>query len=275
MTDAGGPTEAYLDGSEGRVFYRRWDPVTTPDRIVLIVHGYAEHGGRYAHVAAALVRRGAVVYADDHLGHGRSDGERALITDFEHVVDDLHTLAGIARVDHPGLPLFLVGHSMGGLLSARFAQRWPDEVAGIAFCGSVIGDWRWARDVLAQPALPHIPFDPEALSRDPGAGAAYAADPLVYHGQYKRGLLEAEVEALDRFAQDIDRLTMPVAYLHGTDDPFVPYERSLQAVRDMPTSDLTVHVYEGARHELLNETNRDEVIRHLCDWSDRICSAWT
>ncbi len=275
MTDAGGPTEAYLDGSEGRVFYHRWAPETTPDRVVLIVHGYAEHGGRYAHVAAAFVRRGAVVYADDHLGHGRSDGERALITDFEHVVDDLHTLAGIARVGHPGLPLFLVGHSMGGLLCARFAQRWPDEVAGIAFCGSVIGDWGWARDVLAQPALPHIPFDPEALSRNPGAGAAYAADPLVYHGQYKRGLLEAEVEALDRFAQDTDRLTMPVAYLHGTDDPFVPYERSLQAVRDMPTSDLTVHVYEGARHELLNETNRDEVIRHLCDWSDRICSAWT
>ena len=120
---------------------------------------------------------------------------------------------------------------------------------------------------------PDIPFDPEALSHDPQVGAAQAADPLVYHGHYKRGLLEAEVETLDRFAQDIDRLTMPVTFLHGTDDPFVPYERSLQAVRDMPTSDLTVHVYECARHELLNETNRDEVIGHLCDWSDRICSA--
>ena len=79
--------------------------------------------------------------------------------------------------------------------------------------------------------------------------------------QYKRGLLEAEVDALDRYAQEVDRLTMPVAFLHGTDDPFVPYERSLEAVRDMPSADLTVHVYEGARHEVLNETNRDEVNR--------------
>lgn len=262
--------ESFFHGTEGRVFYRRWDPNGPPIRLVLIVHGYAEHGGRYAHVATALIRRGAAVYADDHLGHGRSDGERALITDFDHVVDDLHTLAGIATGDNPGLPLVLVGHSMGGLLAARFAQRWPEQVAGIAFCGAVIGDWRWAREVLARESLPNIPFNPDALSRDPATGASYAADPQVYHGQYKRGLLEAEVVALDAFARDMDRLTMPVLFLHGTDDPFVPYERSLQAVRDMPTEDLTIHVYEGARHEVLNEINREEVIGHLSSWLDRI-----
>jgi alpha-beta hydrolase superfamily lysophospholipase len=273
MTEVGEMYQAFFDGSEGRVFYRRWDPEALTLRLVLIVHGYAEHGGRYGHVALALARRGSVVYADDHLGHGRSDGERALITDFEHVVDDLHALADRARSDHPGLPLVLVGHSMGGLLSARFAQRWPEEVAGVAFCGAVIGDWQWARDVLTQAELPFVPFDPGAISRDPQVGAAYAGDPLVYHGQYKRGLLEAEVDALDRFAQDIGRLTMPVLFLHGADDPFVPYQRSLQAVRDMPTRDLTEHVYEGARHEVLNETNRDEVIGHLTEWLERIAPA--
>ncbi len=265
--------EASFDGSEGRVFYRRWDPEAQPARIVLIVHGYAEHGGRYAHVAAALTPRGSVVYADDHLGHGRSDGERALIADFEHVDDDLHALAGIARAEHPAVPLVLVGHSMGGLLAARFAQRWPSEVAGVAFCGAVIGDWQWARDVVGRPDLPYVPFDPEALSRDPHVGASYAADPLVYHGQYKRKLLESEVRALDHFQRDVGRLTMPVLLLHGTDDPFVPYERSLEAVRDMPTDDLTVHVYRGARHEVLNETNRDEVIGHLSEWIERISPA--
>lgn len=263
-------TEAFFDGSEGRVSYRRWEPDEEPTRITLIVHGYAEHGGRYGHVAVALIARGSVVYADDHIGHGRSAGERALITDFEHVVDDLHTLAGIARDEHPGLPLTLVGHSMGGLLAGRFAQRWPQEVAGVAFCGAVIGDWKWARDVLERPELPYVPFDPEAISRDPQIGAAYAADPLVYHGQYRRGLLEAEVDALDRFQRDIGRYAGPVLLLHGTDDPFVPCERSVQAVREMPTDDVTVHLYEGARHEVLNETNRDEAIGHLCDWIDRV-----
>lgn len=262
--------ESFFEGSEGNIFYRRWDGVGEPVRTVLIVHGYAEHSGRYSHVAEVLAARGAVVYASDHLGHGRSDGERALITDFGHVVDDLHLLAAIARGDRPGLPLVLVGHSMGGLLAARFAQRWPDEVAGVAFCGAVIGDWQWARDVLTERELPFIPFEPGALSRDSSVGADYAADPLVYHGQYKRDLLEAEVEALDRFAEDIDALTMPVLFLHGSDDPFVPYERSLQAVRDMPTEDVTVHVYEGARHEVLNESNREEVIGHLADWVERV-----
>ncbi|MEN8239566.1 MAG: lysophospholipase [Actinomycetota bacterium] len=262
--------EARFQGSEGKVFYRRWEPNDRPVRIVQIVHGYAEHGGRYAHVAEALTARGAVVYADDHIGHGRSDGERALITDFDHVVDDLRTLSGIARTEHPGIPFVLVGHSMGGLLSGRFGERWPEEVSGIAFCGSVIGDWQWARDVLVAPELPHVEFNPLDVSRDPAAGASYAEDPLVYHGQYKRGLLEAEVEALDQFAADIDKLTMPVAVLHGTEDPFVPYQRSVQAVHDMPTDDVTVHLYEGGRHEVLNEINRDEVISDLASWIDTV-----
>lgn len=252
------------------MFYRRWDPSNPPVRIVVIVHGYGEHGGRYRHVAKALTDRGSVVYAPDHLGHGRSDGERALISDFEHVVDDLDSLVHTAGAAHPGLPLVMVGHSMGGLLTARFAQRRPDLVAGVGFCGAVIGDWQWAREVLGQERLPFIEFDPEALSRDPAVGAAYAADPLVYHGQYKRELLEAEVVALDRFQEDIGLLTMPVLFLHGTDDPFVPYRRSLQAVREMPSGKVTIHVYEGARHEVLNETNREEVIGDLIAWIEEV-----
>jgi alpha-beta hydrolase superfamily lysophospholipase len=263
-------TEAAFNGTEGRAFYRWWEPRGEPKRIVQIVHGYAEHGGRYTHVAEALIRDGAVVYADDHIGHGRSDGERAVIEDFDHAVADLHTLTEIALEDHAGLPVVLVGHSMGGLLSGRYAQKWPDQIAGVAFCGAVIGDWQWARGVLADPELPYVAFDADAISRDPEVGAAYAADPLVYHGQYKRTLLVAEVEALDAFAADIERLTAPVLVLHGTADPFVPYERSVQAAEDMSSVDVTVHLYEDGRHEVLNEINRDEVIGDLASWIRRI-----
>ena len=98
--------------------------------------------------AEALTAGGTAVYAEDHLGHGHSEGDRALIVDFEHIVDDLETLAGIAADAHPGVPTFFAGHSMGGLLSSRYTQRHPDRVAGLILLGAVVGDWTWARDVL-------------------------------------------------------------------------------------------------------------------------------
>ncbi len=266
------PVEGSLAGSEGRIHFRRWDPIGSRRRIVVLVHGYAEHGGRYTHVATALTERGAVVYAPDHIGHGRSDGERAVITDFEHVVDDICALLDLAEKTDPDLPIVVIGHSMGGLLTARLAQRSPNRIAGVGFCGAVLGDWQWARDAVEASTIPETPFDPLALSRDPTVGAAYAADPLVYHGPYHRRLLVAELEALDRFAEQIDRITMPVLFVHGTADPFVPYARSLQAVEEMASPDVTVHLYRGARHEALNEVNRSEVIGRLVDWVDRFGS---
>jgi alpha-beta hydrolase superfamily lysophospholipase len=257
-------------GSEGNVHYEHWAPDGHPARIVVIVHGYAEYAARYTHVAEVLVRDGAVVYAQDHMGHGRSDGERALITDFEHVVDDLRTLLQIALDAHPGLPVVMVGHSMGGLLTARFAQRFPGQLAGVVFLGAVIGDWHWARDALAAPELPEATTDYSGMSRDPEAVRAYVADSLIYKGRYKRPLLEAEVVALDRFREQVDRLTMPVLFCHGTDDVFVDHRTSLAAVESLPSTDVTIRLYEGARHELVNETNRDEVIAEIAAFARRV-----
>lgn len=256
-------TTGTFDGSEGTVFYHRWDPQGMARRIVVLVHGYAEHGARYAHVARRLTQSRAVVYAPDHIGHGKSDGERALITDFEHVVDDLRSLVEIAQREAGELPLVMIGHSMGGLLTARYAERYPESLAGIGFLGAVIGDWNWAREVLALPELPQEPSDPGGMSRDPETVKAYAEDPLVYHGGYKRPLLEAEVVALDRFNEEIDRLTMPVLFLHGEADPFVPPETSVRAAEAMPATKKTIKIYPGARHELVNELNRDEVIEDI------------
>lgn len=261
--------ERTFAGSEGSVFYRVWDP-GDPRRIVVLVHGYAEHSGRYAHVAETLAAEGAAVYAEDHLGHGRSEGERALITDFEHVVDDLETLVGLAHADHPGLPVVMAGHSMGGLLSSRFAQRHPGALAGLVLCGAVVGDWNWAREVLGEDEMPPPPDDWSGMSRDPQTVKEYSTDPLVYRDRYKRPLLEAEVVALDRFNEQIDRVRVPVLFLHGDADPFVPYGTSLAAAKAFPTYDLTVRVYPGARHEVLNEINREEVIAELADFCARV-----
>ena len=262
--------EASFAGSEGIIVYHRWDPPGDPQRIVVLVHGYAEHGLRYDHVADVLATLGAVVYAPDHIGHGRSEGERALITDFEHVVDDLRTLVTIASDAHPGRTLVMVGHSMGGLLTARYAQRYPESLAGIVFLGAVIGDWDWAREVLALPELPYQEPEYSGMSRDPEAVAGYRDDPLVYHGQYKRPLLEAEAAALDRMGAEMDRLTMPVAFFHGMADPYVAYQTSQAAVQRMPATDKSYHLYEGARHELVNETNRGEIIAAVAAFVERV-----
>lgn len=262
-----------FDGVAGSIHYERWEPVGQPTCIVVIVHGYAEYAARYAHVADRLTSSGAVVYGEDHIGHGRSDGERALITDFADVVADLRSLVDIAVAEHPGLPLVMIGHSMGGLLTSRFAQEHPDDVAGIVLLGAVIGDWNWAREALAAPELPPATTDFSGMSRDAAAVEGYATDPLVYRGRYKRPLLEAEMVALEQFRSHVDRLTMPVLFCHGDDDPFVDFRTSLAAVESMPSDDKTIRVYEGARHELVNETNRDEVIDEIARFVERIAGS--
>jgi alpha-beta hydrolase superfamily lysophospholipase len=118
--------------------------------------------------------------------------------------------------------------------------------------------------------MPEPPPDWSGMSRDPEAVREYATDPLVYRGRYHRGLLEAEVTALDRFNAAIDRITMPVLFLHGHADPFVAYRTSLEAACRFPTDDLTVRVFPGARHELVNETNRDEVIAEILRFAQRV-----
>ncbi len=258
-------------GSAGSIHYECWLPDAAPSRIVLIVHGYAEYGARYSHLADPLTSDGAAVYAPDHMGHGHSDGEQALITDFGDVVSDLRRLYEIATSEHPGLPVAMIGHSMGGLLTSRFAQTHPGDLAGIGLLGAVIGDWTWARDALAAPELPPASTDFSGMSRDAETVQGYATDPLIYRGRYKRPLLEAEMIALDQFQANIDALTMPVLFCHGDDDPYVDYRTSLAAVEAMPSSDKTIRVYEGARHELVNETNRDEVIAEIVAFVDRVC----
>jgi alpha-beta hydrolase superfamily lysophospholipase len=265
--------EATFAGSEGSVFYRVWEPGTPPHRIVVVVHGYAEHSARYTHVGEILAAAGSAVYAEDHLGHGHSEGERALIVDFEHVVDDLAALAGIAAAEYPGLPVIFAGHSMGGLLASRYAQRDPEKVAGLILMGAVIGDWRWAREVLEKAAMPDPPTDWSGMSRDPETVRRYSTDPLVYRDRYKRPLLEAEVEALDRFNAEIGRLKMTVLFLHGHADPFVWYRTSLEAACRCPTDDLVVRVFPGARHELVNETNRAEVLGEIVRFVSRVAPA--
>ncbi|GAA3308737.1 hypothetical protein GCM10020295_71550 [Streptomyces cinereospinus] len=145
FTDALGGTMAdirvhALAGTRGTVTAREW-PHPAPAFLALVAHGYGEHIGRYEELAEVLRAHGAAVLGPDHMGHGRSAGERVVITDFEDVVTDLHAVAERARTAYPKVPLALIGHSMGGLVAARYAQRHGGALAALVLSGPVIGTW--------------------------------------------------------------------------------------------------------------------------------------
>jgi alpha-beta hydrolase superfamily lysophospholipase len=252
-------TSYEFDGVAGRIHVSEWAGAGPPRFITLLAHGYGEHAGRYEHVAAMLVGLGAVVFAPDHLGHGRSAGEPALVEDIEVLVTDLHTVADQARADHPGLPLVLVGHSMGGLIAARFAQRYLDELTALVLSGPVVGGNPAFEMLLAMDPLPEIPIDPAILSRDPAVGEAYAADPLVYHGPFHKSTLRALASSVEVVAAGGTLGDLPTLWIHGAEDQLVPYEVAAPAMEQIRGSALRHTVYEGAAHEVFNETNRDEV----------------
>jgi alpha-beta hydrolase superfamily lysophospholipase len=261
--------ELTLAGCEGRLHVRVWENPGAR-RLVIIAHGYGEHIERYDRVARALCARGAAVYGPDHLGHGRSAGERVLIADLEQVVDDLVQVVERAQSDHPGVPAVLIGHSMGGLIATRLAQRTPrPRLVGLVLSAPAIG----LGPILSRMQDVDIvdqPLDITALSRDPAVGEAYAADPLVWHGGWKRPTLAA----LGRAQDDVERGPgfgdLPLFWMHGTDDRLVPMELTRPTVERLHGADYTVHEHAGGRHEVLNEIDAQVAIDLICAFVERV-----
>ena len=249
-------------------------PNADAERIVVLVHGYGEHIGRYDHVAEALVERGAIVVGPDHIGHGESKGERVLIEDFDQLVDDLHTVVEGTRRQHPGLPVVMVGHSMGGLVATRYAQRHGDELAGLVLSAPSIGLAAVLAPVLVQlpegTELLDDPIDPTVLSRDPSVGEAYANDPLVWHGGWKRVTLAAFHRANEAVDAGPTFGELPVLYIHGEVDQLVPMALARPAVERLRGSDFSERIVPEARHEVFNELEQDETIGLVADFAERV-----
>ncbi|PID96630.1 MAG: lysophospholipase [Actinomycetales bacterium] len=253
-----------LPGHAGQLAAYRWGGDETaggaaPAYAVLLVHGYGEHMGRYDELADRLVADGAVVYGVDHVGHGHSDGERVLITDFEPVVDDVRRLREHVVTQHPGLPVVMIGHSMGGLIATRYAQRHAEDLLALVLSAPVLGNWAALEQLLALDELPDTPIDPAVLSRDLSVGEAYAADPLVWHGPFKRPTLEA-LQATLRTVDNGGPLALPALWLHGEQDELVPYDGTAAGWERITSAGAEAGTYAGARHEIFNETNKREVV---------------
>ena len=261
-------TETALEGKHGSLHLYRWE-TEAPRYVAVVVHGYGEHAGRYTHVADALVAAGAAVYAADHHGHGRSSGEQALVHDIDDLVEDLDRVVATARDAHPGVPLVMIGHSMGGLVAARYAQEHGDTLAALVLSGPAIAGNPDLLGLLTLPELPDVPIDPSWLSRDPEVGRRYAEDPLVWHGPFKRPTLEALVASMDRVAQSGSLGEVPTLWIHGELDPLVPLAPTREVVERIRGTRLEERVYPGAMHEIFNETNQREVLADVTAFLDR------
>jgi alpha-beta hydrolase superfamily lysophospholipase len=242
---------------------RTWGNVPEPDRIVVLVHGYGEHGGRYEEVGRWLAREGAVVYAVDHRGHGRSTGKPALVEDIEVLVDDLAGVVAVARTRHTGLAVALLGHSMGAVVALRYAQRGDHGLAALVLSSPLIGGSPAIEDALADDRLAEVSIDSALRSRDASVGAEHADDPLVYHGLLRRETIEAIFAGARAVVAGPGLGELPTLWLHGEDDGLAPLVASREAIDRIRGDLLEERVYRGARHELLNEINRIDVFEAI------------
>lgn len=252
------PRHTTIDGTRGGIVVHEWD-LERPTWVAVLVHGYGEHLGRYGHVAQRLNAAGATVVGPDHQGHGLSGGERVLIDDFESVVDDLDTVVSRAADANPGLPIVLIGHSMGGMIAARYAQRNGDRLTALVLSGPVLGSWE-ATGLADLPEIPDTPLDVSTLSRDPAVGEAYTADPLVWHGPFKRPMLRAIAATLRTIGGGGTLGDLPTLWVHGGADALVPIGPTRDGIGRLRGTHMREVIYDDARHEVFNETDNDRVL---------------
>lgn len=273
-------TEGTFTASDGlTIFHQAWLPDGEPKAVVLLLHGLGEHSGRYTHVATALVEHGYAVCALDHRGHGRSQGKRVFVKEYAEFQRDLLQFRRLVEQQHPGLPLFVFGHSMGGNLALGHVLDHQDGVRGLALSGAALAvtddvspALKKIAGVLAKvaPGVRPQGLDASAVSRDPAVVAAYLADPLVYSGKVSAGLAGALFGAIDRFPARFAELRLPLLVMHGTADRLVPVAGSRALEAGAVNADVTSHYYDGLYHEILNEPEQQQVIADLRVWLDGV-----
>ena len=270
--------EQRFESADGlSIFYRRWLPEAGEARgIVLISHGLGEHSGRYRHVAEALAEVGFVCYGIDHIGHGLSEGTRAYVPDGWRPVHDLAHLYEIARLDNPALPALLFGHSMGSLIALGFELLFPGRLRGIALTGAAakVEDahpaWLVSLCLWAAQYMPKLRLSPPnslaVLTADAEVLRKWREDPLVDKGMWRVGTSAALARLAREIRRRVDEIETPLLLLHGSEDHLVPASGSTFLAENTSAKDVTLKIYEGLRHELVNETERAAIIALIRDW---------
>lgn len=247
-------------GSRGSVFHDRWLPDGPARTVVVLIHGYGEHLGLYDPLARRLAADGHAVHAFDLVGHGRSDGERAVIASWDHLVDDARHLATLARRQHPGTPLVVIGHSGGAVAATLLALRFPDLADALVLSGAPLRPLEWVESWLALDEPETESGEPvEYMSTHPEYVHALLHDPLTWKGGFRRETLLAlratwpEIDA----GLAAGRPDVPVLLVHGEADPVAPVADARHVADRLPRA--TLRTRPGDLHDVLNEHDRDAV----------------
>lgn len=271
--------ETTFRGAGGlELFSQRWRPDDGPRAAVAVVHGLGEHSGRYGFMVAHLVARGYAVHAFDLRGHGRSPGQRGHVGAWSEHRDDVDAFLRTIRGEESGLPLFLLGHSMGGLIVLDYVLRRPDAVVGAVVSGpglepvGVASPFKVAVAKLLSRFWPRFSLDLQldctAVSRDPEVVSAYRDDPLRHSLGSARWGTES-LEAIVWIKAHAGDVRTPLLMVHGGDDRLVSPAGTRKFFDRVSFPDKELHVYEGGYHEPHNDVDRDRYLDHLSGWLDR------
>ncbi|WP_250632155.1 alpha/beta hydrolase [Rhodoflexus caldus] len=256
---------------------RCWLP-EQPKALVCLVHGFAEHIGRYVHVAAYLNAQGYGLMGFDLRGHGQSGGRRGHTPTYEDLLENIREMMALAAEKFEGLPLFLYGHSMGGNLAANYLIRHqPNYLKGAVITSP------WLRltqepplplKILAKVAYLIFPqlMNPanlklEHLSKDTTVQQAYGADPMILR-KISAGMFTVVSKAGLLAIRQADKITLPVLLMHGLDDKITSADATREFAQRMQPELLTAHYWENMRHELHNETEKEQVLALIVKWLD-------
>lgn len=269
-----GADEETLQSADGlKLFVRLWRPATKARGVVAIVPGFNSHSGYYSWVAGQFASDGLAVYAVDLRGRGKSDGERFFVEKFEDYVEDAAALVTLAKSREPGLPVFLLGHSAGGVVACLFAIEHQNELAGLiceSFAFQVPApDFALAVLKGLSHVAPHahvLKLRNEDFSRDPKAVDAMNADPLIAHEVQPTQTVAAMVRADERLKKELPLVTLPVLILQGTSDKATRPGGSQLFYDTAGSADKTLKFYEGHVHDLLNDLGKELVMADVRGW---------
>jgi acylglycerol lipase len=254
-----------LAGTAGAIHYSTWVP-TSPKVLAVFNHGLGEHVGLYEPFAEALNEAGIALWAHDHFGHGRSDGTRALVDDIDHFLDDSRLLLDRARAAHAGLPLVLIGHSLGATLATLLVGERKVRPAALVLAGSSVvqvpGASNALVELLASGVDPmDIRKDPREMVRDEAYAAKIRSDPLTWQGGIRVETLRSLGDAAGRLSTVLPHIDVPTLLVHGAEDDLAPAAGAERAASLMP--DARAVIFPDDLHNILNELDRSEVYREI------------